>query len=57
MNVRVVAALACALFSAAAYGQGAVKGDPAKAQQIVTQVARGKGPTIQCRQSSATRPS
>lgn len=38
MNVRLVAALACALFSAAAYGQGTVKGDPAKAQQIVTQV-------------------
>lgn len=39
MNVRLVAAaLAGAFISAAAYGQGAVKGDPAKAQQIVTQV-------------------
>lgn len=38
MNSRLVAALAVALFSAAAHGQGAVKGDPAKAQPIVTQV-------------------
>ena len=38
MNVRLVAALVGACISAAAYGQGAVKGDPAKAQQIVTQV-------------------
>ena len=39
MNVRLVAAaLAGAFISAAAYGQVAVKGDPAKAQQIVTQV-------------------
>jgi cytochrome c553 len=39
MNVRlVVAALAGAFISAAAYGQVAVKGDPAKAQEIVKQV-------------------
>lgn len=38
MNSRLVAALAVALFSAVAHGQGAVKGDPAKAQPIVTQV-------------------
>lgn len=38
MEVRLVAALAVAFVSAAAYGQGEVKGDPAKAQQIVTQV-------------------
>jgi cytochrome c553 len=39
MNVRLVAAaLAGAFISAAAYGQVALKGDPAKAQQIVTQV-------------------
>ena len=39
MNVRLlVAALAGALFCAAAHGQGAVKGDPAKAEQIVKQV-------------------
>lgn len=38
MNLRLVAALAGVLFSAAAHGQGALKGDPAKAQQIVTQV-------------------
>lgn len=38
MNSRLVAALAVALFSAAAHGQGAVKGDPAKAQPIATQV-------------------
>jgi cytochrome c553 len=39
MNVRLVAAaLAGALMSVAAHGQVAVKGDPAKAQQIVTQV-------------------
>lgn len=39
MNVRLVtAALAGALLSTAVYGQGAVKGDPAKAQQLVTQV-------------------
>ena len=38
MNSRLVAALAVALFSAAAHGQSAVKGDPAKAQPIVTQV-------------------
>lgn len=38
MNLRLVAALAGVFFSAAAHGQGAVKGDPAKAKQIVTQV-------------------
>lgn len=38
MNSRLVAALVVALFSAAAHGQGALKGDPAKAQPIVTQV-------------------
>lgn len=39
MNVRLVtAALAGVLLSTAAYGQGAVKGDPAKAQQIAAQV-------------------
>jgi cytochrome c553 len=39
MEVRLVAAaLAGALLSAAAYGQVTVKGDPAKAQQLVTQV-------------------
>jgi cytochrome c553 len=38
MKVRLIAALAGAWLSAAAYGQGDVKGDPAKAQQIVTQV-------------------
>lgn len=39
MDVRlIVAALASALLSAAAHGQVAVKGDPAKAQQLVTQV-------------------
>lgn len=38
MNSRLVAALAVALFSAAAHGQSALKGDPAKAQPIVTQV-------------------
>ena len=39
MDVRLVAAaLAGVLFSAAAHGQIAVKGDPAKAQQLVTQV-------------------
>lgn len=38
MNPRLVAALLVALFSAAAHGQGAVKGDPAKGQPIVTQV-------------------
>lgn len=39
MDVRLVAAaLASAFLSAAAYGQVAVKGDPAKAQQLVTQV-------------------
>ena len=38
MNLRLIAALAGACVSAAAYGQGVVKGDPAKAQQIVTQV-------------------
>jgi cytochrome c553 len=39
MEVRLVAAaLACALLSCAAHAQIAVKGDPAKAQQLVTQV-------------------
>ena len=39
MDVRLIAAaLASACMSAAAYGQVAVKGDPAKAQQIVTTV-------------------
>lgn len=39
MNVRLVAAaLAGAFISAAAHGQVAVKGDPAKGQQIATQV-------------------
>jgi cytochrome c553 len=38
MNSRLVAALAVALFSAAAHGQSAVKGDPAKAQPIAKQV-------------------
>jgi cytochrome c553 len=39
MDVRLIAAaLASACISAAAYGQVAVKGDPAKAQQIVTSV-------------------
>jgi cytochrome c553 len=38
MKVRLIAALAGAWLSAAAYGQGDVKGDPAKAQQIATQV-------------------
>jgi cytochrome c553 len=39
MDVRLIAAaLASACMSAAAYGQVAVKGDPAKAQQLVTQV-------------------
>jgi cytochrome c553 len=39
MDVRLIAAaLACALSSAAAYAQVAVKGDPAKAQQLVSQV-------------------
>jgi cytochrome c553 len=39
MDVRLVAAaLASAILSAAAYGQSAVKGDPAKAQQLVTSV-------------------
>lgn len=38
MNSRLVAALAVALFSAAAHGQSAIKGDPAKAQPIATQV-------------------
>jgi cytochrome c553 len=38
MDLRLVAALAGALLSAAAQGQSALKGDPAKAQQIVTQV-------------------
>lgn len=39
MNVRLVAAaLAGALLTTAAYGQGGVKGDPAKAEQIVKQV-------------------
>src|ERR1051325_9868712 len=39
MDVRLVAAtLAGVLFAAAAHGQIAVKGDPAKAQQLVTQV-------------------
>ena len=38
MNVRLIAALACTFFSAAAWAQAAPKGDPAKAQQIVTQV-------------------
>ncbi len=38
MNVRLVAALAGGLISAWAHGQEAVKGDPAKAQQLVTQV-------------------
>ncbi|HEV7802694.1 MAG TPA: c-type cytochrome [Burkholderiales bacterium] len=39
MDARLVAAaLASALLSAAAHGQIAVKGDPAKAQQMVTQV-------------------
>jgi cytochrome c553 len=39
MDVRLIAAaLASACISAAAYGQVAVKGDPAKAQQLVTQV-------------------
>jgi cytochrome c553 len=38
MNVRLIAALACTFFSAAAWPQAAPKGDPAKAQQIVTQV-------------------
>ena len=38
MHSRLVAALVVALFSAAAHGQGALEGDPAKAQQIVTQV-------------------
>jgi cytochrome c553 len=39
MDVRLVAAaLAGSLLSCTAYGQGAVKGDPAKAEQIVKQV-------------------
>jgi cytochrome c553 len=39
MDVRLIAAaLASACMSAAAYGEGAVKGDPAKAQQLVTTV-------------------
>jgi cytochrome c553 len=39
MDVRLIAAaLASACMSAAAYGQVAIKGDPAKAQQIVTSV-------------------
>jgi cytochrome c553 len=39
MDVRLIAAaLASACISAAAYGQVAVKGDPAKAQQLVTTV-------------------
>ncbi|HYH41661.1 MAG TPA: c-type cytochrome [Burkholderiales bacterium] len=38
MNVRLIAALACSFFPAAAWAQAAPKGDPAKAQQIVTQV-------------------
>jgi cytochrome c553 len=39
MDVRLVAAaLASALVSAAAFGQSAVKGDPAKAQQLVSSV-------------------
>src|SRR3954471_21080879 len=39
MEVRLIgAALAGALLSAATYGQVAVKGDPAKAQQLVTTV-------------------
>lgn len=39
MNVRLIAtALAGSLLSFCAHGQGAVKGDPGKAQQIVTQV-------------------
>ena len=39
MHVRLAAAaLVGSLLSFSAYGQGAVKGDPAKAQQIVTQV-------------------
>ena len=39
MDVRLIAAaLASACMSAAAYGQVAVKGDPAKAQQLVTSV-------------------
>ena len=39
MDVRLIAAaLASACMSAAAYGQVAVKGDPAKAQQIATSV-------------------
>jgi cytochrome c553 len=38
MTVRLIAALACTFFSAAAWAQAAPKGDPAKAQQIVTQV-------------------
>jgi cytochrome c553 len=39
MEVRLIAAaLVGAFVSAAAYGQGAVKGDPAKAQQLVKQV-------------------
>lgn len=39
MNVRLImAALTGALLSTAVYGQGAVKGDPAKAKQLVTQV-------------------
>src|SRR5687767_9401856 len=39
MDVRLIAAaLASAFVSAAAYGQVAVKGDPAKAQQLVSQV-------------------
>ena len=39
MDVRLIAAaLASACLSAAAYGQVAVKGDPAKAQQLVTSV-------------------
>ena len=38
MDVRLIAAALGACMSAAAYGQVAVKGDPAKAQQIVTSV-------------------
>ena len=38
VHVRLVAALAVALASAFAHGQEAIKGDPAKAQQLVTQV-------------------
>ena len=38
MDVRLIAAALGACMSAAAYGQVAVKGDPAKAQQLVTSV-------------------